>query len=109
MKQLLETEQALTVSEVEALTNQANELLVDREHIEYDGEANMDAGSDFDREQVKEQIERLDEKVLEIKDALAMVAEGSYGRCGNCYERIPKDRMRFQVPAFLCIDCRRLY
>jgi RNA polymerase-binding transcription factor DksA len=106
IKATLVAELEITNQQVTALDSQADELLVDREHVEFDGESNMDFGTDFDREQVKEHAERLRDKSEQITVALQLVAERSYGRCDNCYERIPKDRLRFQIPAFLCTSCR---
>ena len=103
---MLLAELDITNQQIVALDSQADELLVDREHVEFDGESNMDFGTDFDREQVKEHAERLRDKAEQIGTALQFVEAGSYGRCDNCYERIPKDRLRFQIPAFLCTSCR---
>ena len=106
IRALLLAELDITNQQIVALDSQADELLVDREHVEFDGESNMDFGTDFDREQVKEHAERLRDKAEQIGTALQFVEAGSYGRCDNCYERIPKDRLRFQIPAFLCTSCR---
>jgi DnaK suppressor protein len=92
--------------EVDSLNAQAEEMLVDRQSVEY-GDDNMDVGSDLDREQKKELAERSIEKMREIADALIRVDEGTYGRCDDCYEAIPKDRLLSQIPVFLCVDCRR--
>jgi RNA polymerase-binding transcription factor DksA len=85
---------------------QADELLVDRERLEYDEEGGSSASSDYDRDRLKDYSTQLRIKVDEIDVALARVADGSYGRCDGCYEKISQARLRGQLPAFTCIECR---
>ena len=107
VKSLLLQAREETQLTVDSLNARAEELLVDRQHVEFDGDSNMDVGSDFEREQWKEQAERSAETIREIDVALTRVADGTYGRCDDCYGPIPKERLRSQLPVFLCVDCRR--
>ena len=98
------------VAEVQISVNeaQADEMLVDRERLEYDDEDGTSVGSDVQRDQLKELAQRMELKVIEIDVALTRIDEGSYGRCDECYERIPKDRLRYQLPVFTCAACRSI-
>ena len=108
LRTLLLEERGIAQSQIELSEAQADEMLVDRERLEYDDEDGSSVGSDVARDQLKEMALRLRLKVDEIDVALARVDDGSYGRCDECYERIPKDRLRYQVPAFTCAACRSI-
>lgn len=41
-----------------------------------------------------------------IKQALARIADGSYGLCDNCGEAIGLSRLQARPEARLCIDCQ---
>ena len=45
-------------------------------------------------------------KVDEIDVALSRIADGSYGRCDECFEAISKPRLLAQLPVFMCVSCR---
>ena len=108
LRTLLLEQRAIAASQIDLSESQADEMLVDRERLEYDDEDGSSVGSDVARDQLKELALRLRLKVDEIDVALTRVDDGSYGRCDECYERIPKDRLRYQVPAFTCAACRSI-
>ena len=85
---------------------EAEEMLVDRERLEYDDEDGSSVASDIQRDQLKDFSSALRLKVDEIDVALGRVADGSYGRCDECYEAISKPRLQFQLPVFSCVTCR---
>jgi RNA polymerase-binding protein DksA len=48
------------------------------------------------------------EQVLSSIDAaLARIEEGTYGKCSNCGDEIPRGRLEAYPWASLCIDCKR--
>jgi len=49
--------------------------------------------------------ERDRHEVDEIQRALAKIPAGTYGRCEQCEERIPADRLEAVPAARHCIDC----
>ena len=106
LRELLVAERQVTAAQVADSDAKAEEMLVDRERLEYDDEDGSSVASDIERDQAKEYAVQLRLKIDEIDVALARVAEGSYGRCDECYEPIGRDRLRFQVPVFLCLKCR---
>ncbi len=46
--------------------------------------------------------------LLQIEDALLRLAEGIYGRCANCSQRISMQRLEAVPWAKYCIDCQEL-
>ena len=106
LRTLLGETRAATMHQIDIAESEANEMLVDRERLEYDDEDGTGAASDIQRDQLKEFAVTLRTKVDEIDVALARVADGSYGRCDGCYEPISQARLRAQLPVFTCVSCR---
>ena len=102
---LLETRDA-TNEQIAIGESEANEMLVDRERLEYDDEDGSSVASDIQRDQLKDFVAALRTKVDEIDVALARIDDGSYGRCDECYEPISKPRLLAQLPVFTCVSCR---
>lgn len=50
-----------------------------------------------------DQLERLSS---EVREALAKVEAGSYGRCDDCGRQIPEERLEALPWARRCIDCQ---
>jgi DnaK suppressor protein len=102
---LSETREA-TKAQIAVSESQADEMLVDRERLEYDDEDGSSVASDIQRDQLKDFATALRLKVDEIDVALARLDDGSYGRCDECYEAISQPRLRAQLPVFTCVSCR---
>jgi len=47
-------------------------------------------------------------ELAEVERALARIADGTYGTCANCGNRITVGRLDARPTAELCIDCARL-
>jgi RNA polymerase-binding transcription factor DksA len=94
------------MSQIAISDDEANEMLVDRERLEYDDEDGSSVASDIQRDQIKEFASALRLKADEIEVALTRIKDGSYGRCDECYEPISKARLEFQLPVFTCVTCR---
>ncbi len=104
---LLETREA-TDKQIAISESEANEMLVDRERLEYDDEDGSSVASDIQRDQLKDFAAALRLKVDEIDVALSRIDDGSYGRCDECYESISKARLLAQLPVFTCVSCRAI-
>jgi len=102
---LLETRSA-TNDDIVVMESEADEMLVDRERLEYDDEDGSSVASDIQRDQKKDLASLLRLKVDEIDVALARIDDRSYGRCDECYEAISKPRLLAQLPVFMCVSCR---
>jgi DnaK suppressor protein len=46
--------------------------------------------------------------IAKIKEALARIDDGSYGKCEECGEKIGRERMEARPVTTLCIDCKSL-
>ena len=106
LRQLLVETRAATSAQISVSEFEANEMLVDRERLEYDDEDGSSVASDIQRDQLKEFASALRLKVDEIDVALARIDDGSYGRCDECFEAISQPRLRAQLPVFTCVSCR---
>jgi len=51
-------------------------------------------------------IERSEDQLLKIDDALTRLDEGTYGVCMNCGEEIPVERLKAVPFALYCVDCQ---
>ena len=106
LRGLLNDERETLLVQVNNLDREAEEMLVDRDGLEYDEDDGSGAATNLDRDRVKEFAAEQRLKLAEIDVALVRVAEGSYGRCDECFEPISRPRLEAQVPVFTCIDCR---
>jgi len=52
-------------------------------------------------------IERSEDRLRLIEQALARVDNGTYGTCGECGEDIPLERLKALPFALLCVDCQQ--
>ena len=48
---------------------------------------------------------QLRETLQDIEDALGKFADGTYGECESCHQRIPEARLEAMPAARLCISC----
>jgi len=106
LRQLMLEAQEATLEQIAISEREADEMLVDRERLEYDDEDGSSVASDIKRDELKEFAISRRLKIDEIEVALVRIDEGSYGRCDECYEPITKARLLAQVPVFTCVSCR---
>lgn len=67
-----------------------------------------DAGSElFERQKELSLRENAEGRLQDVKDALAKLQEGVYGRCEICDGQIPKARLQAVPTARLCLDDQR--
>ena len=67
-----------------------------------------DVASDlYAREELVTEQLTLKREMAAIDDALARMREGSYGRCVDCGNTIPPERLEALPYAARCIDCQR--
>jgi len=51
----------------------------------------------------------LEQEAEQIQDAMRRKAEGRYGICEECGQKIPKARLKARPEATLCINCQRRF
>jgi RNA polymerase-binding transcription factor DksA len=67
-----------------------------------------DLGSDaFEQENTLSLLANEQERLTEIGDALDRVTQGTFGRCEECAEEIPKARLKELPWARYCVACAR--
>ena len=59
-----------------------------------------------DREVNDRLVQLLSENREQVERALSRLAEGKYGECEDCGQRIPTERLRFRPEATRCVDCQ---
>lgn len=105
-KQYQDIKKLLEEMRIEIL-NDINERRL-REHTSHD-----EVGDDYDKASHERERE-LDiiitaqekNKLQAIDDALRRIEEGTYGRCEECGEKIPKQRLKALPFATLCVSCK---
>ncbi len=67
-----------------------------------------DLGTDnFEQENTLSLLANEQQQLAEIADALERVKQGSFGRCEECEEEIPKARLKEIPYARYCVACAR--
>ncbi|SCE99797.1 TraR/DksA family transcriptional regulator [Micromonospora mirobrigensis] len=61
----------------------------------------------FERAQVAALLAGAHRRVAELDEALARLADGSYGRCERCGQPIPAERLAVRPSARTCVGCAR--
>jgi DnaK suppressor protein len=59
----------------------------------------------FEREQVAALLERAQQQLVDLDDALDRVARGNYGICETCGAPIPAERLEAQPATRRCVAC----
>lgn len=60
-----------------------------------------------ERSQTLALVDQLHEHHREINAALARMDDGSYGKCENCGQDIPFERLEARPTATLCVTCKQ--
>lgn len=81
----------------------------DGESIEVDVDEGFadSAHATAERSQTLALIDQLLEHRKEIDAALARMDEGIYGKCENCGQEIPFERLEARPTATLCVSCKQ--
>jgi RNA polymerase-binding transcription factor DksA len=66
------------------------------------------AAATAERTEVLGLVESLKRSVEEIDEALARLADGTYGTCANCGKEIGAARLDFRPSSIYCVDCAAL-
>lgn len=79
----------------------------DSETVEVDVDEGFadSAHATAERSQTLAIVEQLHEHRLEIKAALVRMEDGTYGKCENCGQDIPFERLEARPASTLCMTC----
>ncbi len=98
---------------------EAEKASVERQLADHGAATNGDVAVDVDegfadsahataeRSQELALIEQLQEHRREVDSALARIDGGTYGKCENCGQDIPFERLEARPTATLCVDCKQ--
>ena len=100
---LLLNRQASVSHSAEALRREASEALSQRDVS--DLLDHQDPAGDADTTTILMLAEHADGCLWEVEEALLRLADGTYGLCTRCGERIPVVRLRALPAAALCVGC----
>ncbi len=64
------------------------------------------AAATAERSEVLGIVENLTKLLADVDQALAKVADGTYGHCKACGKEISADRMEFRPTSRYCVDCK---
>ncbi len=96
----LEAEQEETLAEISRL----------REAVRYELEFDLEEGDPdlYEREKLMALLRNMEQKLDDIRYALRLMEEGSYGICENCGQEISPERLEALPHTTLCIKCKAL-
>ena len=60
----------------------------------------------FQREKEQAMVESLQDSLARVREALAKIKRGTYGKCDSCGRQISVQRLRALPHATLCVDCQ---
>ena len=67
-----------------------------------------DIGSDnYEQEFMIDLIQNEEAEVRQIDEALERIQDGTFGECGSCGKRIPKERLKVIPYTTMCVDCKK--
>jgi RNA polymerase-binding protein DksA len=77
-----------------------------RDDVDF-GEGFADAAAaTAERTEILGLVESLKRSLEDIDQALARIADGTYGTCANCGKKIPAARLEFRPSSIYCVDCK---
>jgi len=108
VKELLLAERAIYQEQAISLRAEADSLALEREpgDVQFDEESGEGGTVTVDRERNLALSGQATLAVEEIDDALARIADKTYGYCERCFQPIPKPRLRALPYARLCVACK---
>ncbi len=108
MKAALVAERIVYVKQVEELEQEADALAQDSEpgDVQFDEESGEGATIAVERDLDLSLTAQGHAAIAEIDEALAALANGTFGLCHSCRRPIAKARLRALPYAELCIDCK---
>ena len=72
------------------------------------GKREEEATESFELEKRLTLEKRIREQLAEVEHALQKFEDGTYGKCDNCGQPIPPDRLEALPQASLCLKCKAL-
>jgi DnaK suppressor protein len=103
---LLMAQRAATVAQIESMTAELAAVAAATAGSNVDDEHDPEGATiAFEREQAATLLTRAKDQLVRIDDALARVADGSYGRCVSCGREISPARLEALPATTTCVQC----
>ncbi len=108
VRELLQADRAIYQEQATSLRAEADSLALEREpgDVQFDEESGEGGTVTVDRERNLALSGQATLAVEEIDDAMARIADKTYGYCERCFQPIPKPRLRALPYARLCVACK---
>jgi RNA polymerase-binding transcription factor len=104
--QLLAAERADTLQRLHGLERELAGIIASSGSAGTDDEHDPEGATiAFERQHLAALASQAGQHLAEIDAALLRLAEGSYGRCGNCGQLIGAARLAARPVATICINC----
>lgn len=104
--QALRAQQLATEARIVALTRERDGIVASVEDANVDDEHDPEGATlAFEREQIAALLRSAESRRAALASALARVADGSYGRCARCGDRIPDGRLLARPDTSTCVGC----
>ncbi len=101
-------ERARTFAQIEALVREFEGMVEAADGVATDDEHDPEGHTiAFERQQVAGLLRGARMHLRDVDDALARVADGSYGTCESCGRPIAAERLAARPAARTCIGCAR--
>ncbi|HUT73537.1 MAG TPA: TraR/DksA C4-type zinc finger protein [Armatimonadota bacterium] len=92
--------------EIASTKGRATESEVVMELSGYDDHPADMASETFEKEKDQAMLEGIHHSLARVRNALAKVKRGTYGKCDNCSRQIGLQRLRALPHATLCVECQ---
>lgn len=102
-QKVLEHERERLTSEINRLSEQD----VVSDNLGYSNHMADDATEAFEQAKGVALRQHLEDKLLQVGDALERVKRGTYGVCQSCGQPIGTERLEVLPHASLCVDCQQ--
>ncbi|MEK7118922.1 MAG: TraR/DksA C4-type zinc finger protein [Patescibacteria group bacterium] len=101
----LEAEKKRVLARITQLT--AQDPFSDPERLNDNAASDAEASEESSHDRFTAMIEELKAQLVDLENALARIAAGTYGFCVECKQMIDTDRLAILPTATLCLRCEQ--
>ncbi|WP_431982273.1 TraR/DksA family transcriptional regulator [Streptomyces qinglanensis] len=105
-REQLQAERAGTEQQIAALSREFEQIVEANALVAVDDEHDPEGSSTaFERAHVAALLARAREHLVEVDRALERLERGEYGRCTECGEPVPEERLSARPATTTCVRC----
>jgi len=105
LRKHLEEEKKHTDDRIDQLS--AQDPFTDPDRANDNAASDSEASEESSHDRFSAMVDELKVRRTEIDQALARIADGTYGYCVNCKQMIDTDRLAILPTATLCLSCEK--